>query len=404
MHVIQDTLTQDSCSRSDSPGAQAEAPVRARVAAIDVIRGVALFGVLLVNLTTEFRVSIFQQFLGTTAADSGVDLLFARVVSAGLESKAFALFSILFGVGLAIQFERLTRRGRPFYWLVRRLVILLVFGLVHLLLVWNGDILTEYAIVGLFALPFLKLRTRYLGAAAVAFLLVYATQSSIWSVAWPSTAMLVEHVAASNRIYSTGDWAQIMQFSHHELPLLLPLHLYVLPRTIALFLFGMCFWRTGVFTAPAKFKNQNRLVAALCVLAGAGTLALPDGGWLTSALREGALNVAQVILAVGYAAAILVLLEFPGVAKVLGLFAPLGRMAFTNYLLQSVLCGFIFFGFGLGQFGHMAVAPAFAVGVMIYLWQMALSYVWLKYYRFGPVEWVWRTLMYGEMQPMMVKR
>ena len=93
----------------------------------------------------------------------------------------------LFGVGLAIQFEQLSARGRPFYWLVRRLLVLLGFGLLHLLLVWNGDILTEYALVGLLALPFLRLRTVVLALAACGFLLLYVVQP--WAIQWPSTAL-----------------------------------------------------------------------------------------------------------------------------------------------------------------------------------------------------------------------
>lgn len=386
MHANPDTLIPDC----DPVVARAASTAAKRVAAIDIIRGIALFGVLLVNLTTEFRVSIFQQFLNTATPASGVDQLLARVVTAGIESKAFALFSMLFGVGLAIQFESLTKRGRAFYWLMRRLVVLLGFGVTHLLLVWNGDILTEYAIVGLFVLPFLRLSQRPLGMAAAAFLFIYATQAFFWSVDWPTAAALIPHVAAANRIYSTGAWLEIVRFSHHELPLLLPLHLYVLPRTVGLFLLGMWIWRTGVFIAPDVFKQRIRLGAVIGVLAGAGMLAIPGV----------ASNLGQVILAVGYGAVILVLLEFSRAGKFLALFAPLGKMAFTNYLVQSVVCGFIFFGYGLGQFGHLAMAPAFGLGVAIYLCQMALSQAWLKNYRFGPVEWVWRTLMYGKRQPM----
>src|SRR5688572_2567666 len=126
-----------------------------RIDAIDVLRGVALFGILAVNLITEFRVSIFQQFLPNMDVGSIADRAVESFVSVALESKAFSLFSLLFGVGLAIQFERLARNGSPLRWLVRRLAVLLAFGLIHLLLIWNGDILTEYALAGFVALPFL---------------------------------------------------------------------------------------------------------------------------------------------------------------------------------------------------------------------------------------------------------
>ena len=113
-----------------------------RVGAIDALRGIALFGVLAINLETEFRISIFQQFL-PHASDQGLGRLIDAALDVFIDMKAFALFSLLFGVGLAIQFERLGRTERRISLLVRRLLILLAFGLIHLFLIWNGDILTE---------------------------------------------------------------------------------------------------------------------------------------------------------------------------------------------------------------------------------------------------------------------
>jgi uncharacterized protein len=90
--------------------------------------------------------------------------------------------------------------------------------------------------------------------------------------------------------------------------------------------------------------------------------------------------------------------------RLLSAFAPMGRMAFTNYLMQSVVFGLVFFGYGLGQFGRMGAAQAFALGLAVYVVQLYLSSWWLRRYRFGPIEWLWRTLMYGSVQPMRMAR
>jgi len=111
-------------------------------------------------------------------------------------------------------------------------------------------------------------------------------------------------------------------------------------------------------------------------------------------------SLAPVVLALGYGAAVLALAHLPPSGRFLTLFAPLGRMAFTNYLLQSAVFGFIFFGYGLGQFGRMGATQALAIGIGVYVAQMAASAWWLRRYHFGPVEWLWRTLMYGVTQPM----
>lgn len=374
-----------------------------RIESIDVVRGIALFGVLIVNLITEFRVSIFQQFLGTTSAQTSSDRVVERIVSLGFEAKAFCLFALLFGVGLAIQYDRLCRHGSPLYWLFRRLVVLLAFGLLHLLLIWNGDILTEYALAGLVALPLLLMRARGLLVATASFLALYAAGPVLlYSNLWPNTATLQHHVALANQVYSAGSFVEVWRFSLQELPLLLPLHIFVFPRTLALFLLGALLWRVGVLKRPHDFRYQTITAAMVGIVGGAALAAADTHGFLTKlGASKAFLNAfTPVLLALGYGAAIMALMQLSVARRFLSTFAPVGRMAFTNYVLQSVIFGFIFFGYGLGQFGRMGAATAFVIGVAVYIAQMVLSKWWLRHYRFGPIEWLWRTLMYGVAQPV----
>ncbi|MFL6817789.1 MAG: hypothetical protein ACJ8EF_07590 [Bradyrhizobium sp.] len=125
-----------------------------RIVTIDILRGIALFIVLVINAATEFRVSIFEQLLPGTPAATTADKLADGFVLA-LSTKGFILFSFLFGLGLAIQFDRFAGKSNRLALMLRRLTVLLAIGLVHLLLIWNGDILTEYAMVGFAVLPFL---------------------------------------------------------------------------------------------------------------------------------------------------------------------------------------------------------------------------------------------------------
>ena len=346
---------------------------------IDAIRGIALFGVLVVNLVTAFRVSIFQQFID---APGGV---VERIVAVGFEEKAFSLFSLLFGIGLAIQFDRLAALGRPFYWLTRRLAALLMFGLIHLLLIWNGDILTEYALAGLVALPFLQLRPRGLLFASLGFLALYVLGPALYSVPWPNAARLQAHVAVANQVYSTGTYVEIRRFSVEELPLFFSLHAFVFPRTIALSLFGMFLWRAGILRRAHDFRDEMVAAAVAGIAAGA-------------ALTYGPLrNLGIVLWALGYGAALAALAQLSIARGLFSAFAPMGRMAFTNYVTQSVILGFIFFGYGLGQFGRMGGALALEIGISVYAAQLFFSKWWLRRYRFGPIEWLWRTLMYGRV-------
>jgi uncharacterized protein len=369
--------------------ARATSPLapEARIEALDALRGIALFGVLIVNLVTEFRISIFQQFLHQ--GSPGVDGVVERVVLFAFEEKAFCLFALLFGIGLAMQFDRLSHTGRPLYWLSRRLAVLLALGLIHLFLVWNGDILTEYALAGFLVLPLLRLRPALLLFASFALLTVHVVGPAFYSIPWPSAAELRAHVASANQVYATGSLPEIWRFSLTELPLFLSLHAFVFPRTLALFVFGVFLWRIGVVRRAEQVIEETFLVAMAGILAGAA---------LTASGRYG--GVAPVVLALGYAAALWTLAQLALTRRLLRTFAPIGRMAFSNYVLQSVLLGFVFFGWGLGQFGRMGATAGLALGVGIYVAQVLFSRWWLRRYRFGPLEWLWRTLMYGRHQPM----
>jgi uncharacterized protein len=371
-----------------------------RIEAIDVLRGIALLGVLAINVVTEFRVSIFEQFLAHKPPASPVDHSVETILTLAVEMKAFALFSLLFGAGLAIQFERLAKSERRTSLLVRRLAVLLAFGLVHLCLIWNGDILTEYALAGFIVLPFLFGPRWLLVVAALASLGLYLEMQVFPPPGlWPGTAAIRQDVAEAHRIYATGGFLDVLAFRLRELPLFVPLHAFIFPRTIGLFLLGAFAWRTGILKNPPLRLLFS--IAATCIGLGAALILCHAGGLIAGG-RIGALAepLGTILLALGYGAGIIGIASLDSGKKLLGWAAPLGRMAFTNYLAQSLIFGWIFYGYGLGLFGRLGVASALAIGVAVYIGQVFFSAWWLRRYRYGPVEWLWRTLMYGMAQPM----
>jgi uncharacterized protein len=356
-----------------------------RIDAIDVLRGVALFGVMAINLVMEFRISIFEQFLGPKTLASPVDRAIETILTQAVELKAFALFSLLFGAGLAIQFDRLTNSERRISLLMRRLAVLLVFGVIHLCLIWNGDILTEYALAGLIVLPFLSGPRWLLTLSALAFLALYlAMQAFPPAGLFPSRAAIWRDVMDANRIYATGGLLDVLAFRLREIPLIASLHAFVFLRTIGLFLVGALAWRSGIL------QNVRGLlvIAPLCIGFGAALIYIG---------RE---PLGTILLALGYGAAILGIASFEHGKRLLGWAAPLGRMAFTNYVAQSLIFGWIFYGYGLGLFGRLGITQALAIGITVYAGQVLFSAWWLRHYRYGPIEWLWRTLMYGVRQPM----
>jgi uncharacterized protein len=357
-----------------------------RIDAIDVLRGIALLGVLAINVVTEFRVSIFEQFLARKPPASPLDDAIETILTQAVELKALALFSLLFGAGLAIQFERLANSERRTMLLVRRLIVLLAFGIIHLCLIWNGDILTEYALAGLIVLPFLFGPRRLLAFAALGFLALYlAMQAFPPAGLFPDMAAIRQNVADANRIYATGGVFDVLAFRLREIPLIVPLHAFIFPRTIGLFLLGAFAWRTGILQ-----NNPRRLLS----------IGIPCIGLGAALILAGAEALGTILLALGYATAIIGVAKLDSGKVLLGWAAPLGRMAFTNYLAQSLIFGWIFYGYGLGLFGRLSVVGALAIGLAVYAGQVVFSAWWLRRYRYGPVEWLWRTLMYGAAQPM----
>jgi len=382
---------------------QASASGAERIQAIDTLRGLALFGVLMVNLVTEFRVSIFTQFLLEPTGGDVWDKAVALIVSAGLHTKAFCLFSLLFGVGLAIQFERLQSSPDRLVLLLRRMAALLLFGLIHLFFVWNGDILTEYAVVGLMVLPLLFAPRWALGASSAIFLAFYAVMPLLrLPIPFPGQDWIVQHVAQANAVYGQGDYGQVVAFNIHEVRNLAPLHLFVLARTFGLITLGAWLWRLGVFRAASG------VVFACCGLLGITsgvliTLATGPDGWLhrpgLGQVAAMASQVGPILLALGYGGVILMLATGNRTKGLVTWAAPIGRTAFTNYLLQSIIFGWVFYGYGLGLFGRLDPAPTFVLGLGVYAIQVMLSTLWLGYFQFGPIEWLWRALMYGRRPP-----
>ena len=246
--------------------------------------------------------------------------------------------------------------------LVRRLFVLLAIGLVHLCLIWNGDILVEYALAGFVVLPFLFGPRRLLAGGGRCC----SSRSIVTMPLLPPVVPLPGRrdgqrwSPAAHRVYGTGGFFDVLAFRIRELPAIFPLHVMVFPRTVGLFLFGAAHGaaascaaspRTGACCLPRR-SSASCWVAGLSLAAAGqelfdgpslGTAQFPANGWARScspwAMPRGHRRC-----------------QPPGGRRLLGWAAPLGRMAFTNYLAQSVICGWIFYGYGLGQFDRLGAA------------------------------------------------
>jgi uncharacterized protein len=379
-----------------------------RVRAIDILRGLALFGVLIVNILSGFRVPLMEHILRPYAGLHGLDRLVELLADFALEFKALTIFSFLFGVGIAVQIERAAARHVPArHFLLRRLAWLLVLGTMHLSLIWNGDILTLYAICALLLLALVGLPSPIILAMGAA--LIVLPEFVSFGLRLPSGPAALAAIAQARQVYGNEGFPAILKFRWHETrTVIVPLLVSVLPRTTGLMCWGVAAWRSGVLRAPEQ--HRARLAGAFTVGAAIGGAITANDVWTESsgrpfwpALRHTHVD-ASVLLALAWVSGLLLCLTLrrlrPRRAYLLPGLAAIGQMALTNYLLQSIVLGCIFYGYGLGLFGRIGPAAATGIGVAIYVAQVHLSRFWLGHFLFGPFEWLWRSLAYGRRQPM----
>lgn len=399
-----------------------------RLLQLDVLRGAALFGILLMNLEgLAGPPSLVVTGVGPTL--HGADALVDALVHVLVEGKFYTLFSLLFGAGFAVILQRAEARGRQVGWLyLRRLLVLAGFGLLHGLYVWAGDILLMYA---LGALPLLLFFRRTPATRAIAWglgfyllptlFLLYSLGPSGLAGETPDaglqhyhqTAALAAHqaeLAAQRAAYGPeGDFAAANAQRAVDFGQQLGYLPWILPSVLGMFLVGVGLLRAGVLADPlgdawllrrlrgGGFLLGLPLVIGAFVLEPSLTLGRFDR---LSVLGDTLRTLGALALCLAYMATLLLALQQPRWRDRLALLAPAGQMALSNYLLQSLACVALFYGYGFGAFEQLPRAwqPLFAV--LLFTAQLALSRWWLARFHFGPAEWLWRALTYLQWPPL----
>jgi len=391
-----------------------------RIAHLDVLRGFALCGILLMNVRTMAMPEPAYFFPYTWGDMTGVNGFTWYLTELLANSKFITLFSLLFGAGIVLMNDKARAAGRGFAGLhFRRMFYLLLFGLVHGYLLWEGDILVSYALCGLWVFLFRNRRPRTLIIWGLVILLI---GSSIMCGVWVSSAGWPDEVLAS---FETGlaptHEAQLDQVTHmtggflsqmkHRLNATLSMHLTVFPfymvwRVGGTMLLGMALFKLGWLTGAAS-RRTYRILVALALLVG-----IPVTYW--GIMRQDAIGWEPIrsffstslwgywgsfAIALGWLGLVML---WCGSDKAVGLrdrFAALGRMALTNYIMQSVLGIMIFYGYGLALFGRIPHVGQLAFVIGVWVVQLLWSPWWLARFRFGPAEWLWRSLSYRKKQP-----
>ena len=385
-----------------------------RIEAIDILRGVAILGILIVNMQ-----------LFSTPEGLPVDGTAERLIYFFAQEKFKALFSFLFGLGLAVQMMRAEARGAHFLPLyARRLCVLFLIGIAHFLLVWDGDILHDYALLGFVLLLFHRSSPKTLLVGAGVLLAIpmlfygITTYSSITSHVSPQMKEWItyENGAEDNGTsddfsdtYARGSYAEMVTLRESELPRDMS------PDTddayvLAIFLLGLYAGRRRIFhDVSAHLPFIRRVQRWGLVIGVAGNAAFAVGGSFDPSPTSVTQNVGRLCLVVAapalmllYASTIILVTQRETWRRRLAPLAAVGRTALSNYLLQSLICTTIFYRYGLALFGKVSPSLGVLLTITIFLIQIPLSVWWLRRFQFGPVEWLWRSLTYWQRQPMRV--
>ncbi len=406
----------------DAPPSAAAGPVAEadRIRSLDVLRGFAVLGILTMNIGSFSMPGAAYQNPTVWGDLTGLNGWVWRLTHLLGDLKFMAIFSMLFGAGVVLMAGRREARGERAGGVhLRRMAWLLVFGLLHAYGLWYGDILVWYAVTGTIVYLFHRRSPRTLIALALVFWLVgtgVMAGAGLSVSQWPPDELAAtiaeldpppEALQAEVETYR-GGWLQQMD---HRVPESLSMHTEVYPvwafwRVGGLMLLGMALFKMGIFSARARAATYGGLVAgAVAVgipLVSLGIARNSANGWAApDFFFVGSLYNywGSLFVALGWVGLVMLVCRAGVLDRVTARLAAVGRMAFTNYIAQTVIGTTLFYGHGLGWFG--AVDRVGQAGIVLAVWALLLvvSPWWLTRYRTGPLEWVWRSLVYGRRPP-----
>ena len=413
-----------------------------RIQSIDTLRGVALFGILIMNIIA-FGLPIQTYFNPNVWGDlQGLNLTAYFTMDVFFEGSMRAIFSMLFGAGVVLFTSKKDDAKVPLadLWF-RRTTLLILFGVINAyVLLWIGDILYVYGVAGLFLFIFRNSSpTKLLVYAAVilSVLALVASDKHEYVKGLSGEVAMIKSVAEGDRTEdqkaTLAEWNEYLGGSFalpeqaeadlelrkggylevmtglapiNQILQTVELYTHTLWDALAMMLIGMAFFKLGIFDAVRSLKFY-----AVMLLLGFG-IAIPvnyyevvtyinsdyNPAWAMSNIRP-TYDVGRLGMAVGYIGLVMLICKLGIIAWLTRALAAVGQMALTNYLSHSVICAVLFMGFGFGLVGELERHELYYVVLAIWTFQLITSPIWLKFFRFGPVEWLWRTMTYMERQP-----
>ena len=393
-----------------------------RITSLDVLRGFALLGILMVNIQSFGLID--AKYLNPTAMGElqGMSYWSWWITFVFFDSKFMAIFSLLFGASIVLMWQRNSQADRKSAWLhYRRMFWLLLFGLTHAHLLWYGDILFLYSICGMTVYWLCGLKPRWLIPLGLSFVAVASGISILIGFSLPywdehqMTEMIASWSPTLNQIEENlaiyrGKWLE--QLTHRSLNALFMetflLIIWGFWRAGGLMLIGMGFFKLGIFNAERS--NRFYLIGTMfglllglgIIITGIGKLETANWSFEYSYFFGTQFNYwGSLFICFAYVCIVMLFCRNGWLKWLQKSLAATGQLALTNYLLQTMVCTTLFYGHGFGWYGYLSRSQLVGVVLVFWILQMIGSLLWLKKFRFGPFEWLWRSLSYWRLQPML---
>ncbi len=390
-----------------------------RIPIIDIIRGVALFGIFMVNLPMMANGVLSMMGPSDISQLSSIELILKQLNIFIFQGKFMPLFSMLFGYGFFLFFQKGEREGidmKPLF--RRRMFVLMLFGLLHIIFMWSGDILFYYALFGFILIAARNSTPKTLIILSVVVLVIpmglLLMNAGLVSLASLSPEMeqslklaengyIIRSKVAAN-ISETGSYFQIMVARITEYLITMPSLLFIYLTSLSMFYLGAYIAKKGIVAEIEKNLKLIKITAFVTLLLGAtaNTLSLlsfdPSQGAIFNAWSSFWGSLGGVLFAIMYGASLILIYRKYHSAKIFNFLAAAGRMPLTNYLMQSFIVMLIIYPFGMGMFGKLSGLDCLLLALGIYATQLLFSKWWLSRYQFGPLEKLWRILTYGNQK------
>ncbi|MBN2727770.1 MAG: DUF418 domain-containing protein [Bacteroidales bacterium] len=374
-----------------------------RIFSIDAARGFALLGILLVNIL-GFNASFFNfgGFYSSISDES--QMKFYQIFISLTADKFIFLFSFLFGYGIFLQFEKFRKNEVNFNgFFSRRMLVLAIFGFLHVLLLWAGDILISYAIAGFIILALRKLHGRW----QILIALIFYFFIGIWLTAgtWITlpnamSSTCTQCLEQAKVIYREGNYFDCLILRLQEYFAFRNINIfYYLPKIIGIALMGFVASKNKLHKSIEKYKIRWSLIWTL--ISGAGVFIYFNyekivnfDSPFANAVYMCAYEFMNIFVASSYLLFILIIASFKFPQILLKPLANMGRMSLTNYLMQSLIMAFLFQGWGLGLYGQTQISSVILLAIGIFVLQLIINSIWFRFYNQGPLEKIWRKLSY----------